>query len=460
MSSPNILLVFADQLRHRALGSSGNGIVRTPNLDRLAEEGAVFGRAFSSCPICSPFRGQLLTGRFAHANGVVDNEYELRRDEVTLAQALAGAGYRTGFIGKWHLGYGPYPEEKRYGFGYLAAYNCQHAYYDVACYENEDGPTKLKCWAPEGETSLAIRFMEEHQRRGGGSPFALVMGWGPPHWPYDQYPSEFDVYDPAEVDIPPNVPVQMEAFARKEIADYYGNVSALDAQMGRLMAALERLGIADNTIVCFTSDHGDHLSSHGYGKPFDRWMHHSMRASKATPYEESIHIPFLLRYPTRVRGGQRTETLLSSVDMMPTLLGLCGVEMPKGVQGHDLSHAVTGQDGTQPDSVYLQILGEGWPHRGKWVGFWRGVRTDRWLYARWHDNEYGPLLFDIENDAYEMTNLAGKPECRDVETKLEARLKEWMEATDDPFDTGARDPETGMLLLGQRFIHEKWERAV
>jgi arylsulfatase A-like enzyme len=283
------------------------------------------------------------------------------------------------------------------------------------------------------------------------------MSWEPPHWPYDHYPDEYKIYDPAKVDLPPNVPKQMADFARKEIADYYGNVSAIDAQMGRLMEALDRLGIADDTIVCFSSDHGDHLSSHGYGKPGDKWMHHTKRASKSTPYEESAHIPFIMRYPRRVQAGRHTNVMFGSVDVMPTLLALCGVGIPNGVQGHNLAHVATGKDGPEPpDSVYLMNMGPGWPYRGKWVGCWRGVRNHRWVYARWYNaNDHEPVLYDRKNDPYELKNLAGKPRFAKVRREMEARLKRWIAETNDPFETGKRDPKTGMLDMNFK-LQQRW----
>jgi arylsulfatase A-like enzyme len=455
MDRPNILYVFSDQQRYGTMGCTGNPVIETPHLDRLAREGVSYDRAFSACPICSPYRAQILTGRYAHANGVVDNEYALSDDQVTLAQALGAAGYRSAYVGKWHLGYGPYPVESRYGFSDMAAYNCQHDYYQTTYYRNEEGPYEMAGWAPSVETDLAIRWMQEHRTQEGTAPFFLMLSWGPPHWPYDQYPSEYQIYDPQTVDLPPNVPEQLAAFARLEVADYYGNISALDHEMGRLLAWLEESGLAEDTVVCYSSDHGDHLSSHGYGKPMDLWLHHSKRASKATPYEESIHIPFLMRYPRRVAPGCRTEVLFSSVDVMPTLLSLAGVGIPDGVQGQDLSHAALGMAGTDPDSVYLQILGPGWPHRGDWVGCWRGIRTQRWVYARWHRGGQ-VLLFDREQDPYEMDNLGGRPEFADMRATLEARLRQWMEEVRDPFDGGQREPDTGMLRLGQEFTPADW----
>ncbi|MBN1673489.1 MAG: sulfatase [Kiritimatiellae bacterium] len=457
MSRPNIIFIFSDQQRYSAMGCAGNEVVQTPNHDRLAAEGVCFDNAFSACPICSPYRAQVLTGRYSHKNGVLDNEYGLFPDQVTIAQALREAGYRTAYVGKWHLGYGPYPAEKRYGFDYMAAYNCQHNYYQVHYHENEEGPLDMKGWAPSCETDLAVGFLERHRAQSVDKPFFLMMSWGPPHWPYDQYPDAYRLYDPAQVDLPPNVPEQMAAFARREIAHYYGNVTGLDHELGRMLAWLDDRGLTANTIVCYSSDHGDHLSSHGYGKPMDKWLHHSMRASKATPYDESVHIPFLLRYPARVAAGQRADVLFNSVDVMPTLLGLAGVAPPAGMQGRDLSHTVLGIEGPEPDSVYLQILGPGWPHRGKWVGFWRGLRTKRWTYARWHGEET-VLMFDRDKDPWEMKNLAGNPGYADVQAELETRLKRWMADTDDPFETGERDPSTGILKLGQQFTNEKWVR--
>ena len=453
MSQPNVLFIFTDQQRHSALGAYNNSVIQTPNLDRLAQEGMTFDNAFSSCPICGPYRGQLMTGKFSHANGVLDNEYALSSDQTTIAQSFKQAGYHTGYIGKWHLGYGPYTEESRYGFDYMAANNCMHGYYSVAYHENEKGPINIDGWGPIEETDLTIQYLEQHK----DEPFCLFLGWGPPHWPYDKYPDEYDIYDPNTVDLPPNVPRQMADFARREMADYYGNITGLDAQMARLHEALNRLNLTDNTIVVFTSDHGDHLSSHGYGKPGDRWMHHSRRASKATPYNESIHVPFLIRYPNHIPANARTDALLCSVDLMPTLLGLCDIDIPDDVQGTNLAHIALAQDGPQNDSVYLQILGPGWPHRGKWVGFWRGVRTQQYVYARWRNHEHETVLFDCENDPYEMTNLAGNPDYADLQIQLEQRMQKWIHDTNDPFQIGQRDPGTGILQLGQKFIHEKWD---
>ncbi len=465
MNLPNILFVFADQLRYSAVGCSGNRIIRTPNFDRLAAEGVVFEQAFSSCPICSPYRGQVLTGNYSHVNGVICNEYRLFDNQRTLAHRLKEHGYRSAFIGKLHLGYGPYTPEKRYGFDDMIAYNSGHRYYELSYHRNEQGPIRMADYAPFEETALALNWIEEHRRQHAERPFCAVLGWGPPHWTtrnegfcYSQYPQEYRLYDPAKVGLPGNVPVQFRDFAAREIADYYGLVTSLDDCFGRLLEALDRMGLAENTIVCFSSDHGDHLSAHGYGKPDDLWMHHTLQLSKATPHEESIHIPFILRCPQRVRAGRRTRVLFNSVDVLPTLFGLCGLPAPDDVQGRDLSHAALGRDGDDPDSVYLQILGPGWPPRTKAVGLWRGIRTHQYTYARWHDRGGMRVLYDLSRDPLEMHNLIGDANHAGLADELEKRLRGWIRKTGDPFDTGVRLGETEMLQLGQaltsREMHE------
>ena len=235
-------------------------------------------------------------------------------------------------------------------------------------------------------------------------------------------------------------------------------VTSIDACMKEILDALDEWGLAENTIVCFSSDHGDHLSSHGYGKPGDGWMHHSLTGSKATPHDESVHIPFIMRYPARVEGNRRTGTMFNSVDVLPTLLGLCDVPIPDDVQGRDLSHAALGVPGEEPDSVYLQILGPGWPTRRKWLGLWRGIRTHQYTYARWKDRGGMRVLYNLKEDPLEMRNLIGNPEYAEVERQMEERLQRWIKETNDPFDTGKRLPITEMLDLGQAFSAKRWHQ--
>ena len=458
---PNILFVFSDQQRYSALGANGNGVIQTPVLDAMATEGMVCDNMFSNHPLCSPYRAILLTGRYGWQNLVIDNEYSPRRDIPTLPGTLREHGYGTAHVGTWHLGKGPYDDDNRYGLDYLAALaggRGRGAYFDRTYYENDEGPNFYGGWAPTNETDLAIQFIEKHLNARTDDPFAVFVSWRPPHWPYKQYPDKYNIYNPADMDVPGNVPDEMKAWAHQELADYYGCCTGLDAEMGRLLEALDCLGIKDNTIVCYTSDHGDHLSSHGYGKPSSRWLDESMRASKATPYEESCHVPFVVRWPDAIKAGTRTDAFFGAIDIVPTLLGACGVPLPEGLQGRDISSVWQGGE-APPDteltpggseSVYLQNMAHGWPNRDGWVGRWRGVRTQRYTYARWFANERGPWLFDRQEDPLEMVNLANSAEARPALQEMEERLHRWMEGTKDPFEYGRRGPR-GFLELGQEF---------
>ncbi len=463
MKQPHILFVFADQLRYDALACNGNTVVRTPNIDRLAREGVVFDQAYSSCPICSPYRAQVLTGNYSHVNGVMCNEYRLFDNQRTLAHRMKELGYRTAYVGKWHLGYPPYPEHRRYGFDDMLAYNCIHSYYEVSYYHNEKGPMPMVQFAPVVESELALDYLKRHGSGRNAAPVCLLLSWGPPHWNalrkprrYGDYPQQYNLYRPEQIELSPNVPIQFRDYSRRDTADYYGMVTALDASIGRIVEELDRTGLAEDTILCFTSDHGDHLNSHGYGTPGDQWMHHSLRGSKATPYTESCHIPFVLRYPARVAGNRRTDTFFNSVDVLPTLMELAGLQAPADVQGRSVAHAALGREGENPDSVYLQILGTGWPDRERWLGLWRGLRTRSHMYARWHDLGGRRLLFDVASDPAELRNLAGDPRHAELEARMETLLQEWTRKTGDPFDSGPRLPVTQMLDLGQAPITRDW----
>ncbi|MBI5722321.1 MAG: sulfatase [Planctomycetes bacterium] len=460
---PNIIYIFADQLRYSAVACNGNRVVRTPHIDRLAREGATFDEAYASCPICSPYRGNILTGRYAHANGVMDNQYKVWDDQTTIARVLREHDYRTAYVGKLHLGHGPYTTDKRrLGFDDMIAYNCIHDYFDVAYHHNERGPFRIREYAPRGETQLLLDYIQGHSKTREDQPFCVFLSWGPPHWTkcdghlddYACYPREYDVYNPQTVDVPGNVPIPLREYAKREIADYYAMTTSLDDCMGRILKALDEWGLAENTIVCFSSDHGDHLNAHGIGKEHFTWLPSYLRMNKGTPYEESVHVPFILRYPKRVAGNRRTETLFNSVDVMPTLLSLCDIPIPAAVQGKDISHAALDTPGTEPDSVYLQILGPGWPNRAVQVGLWRGVRTRRYAYARWKDRDGLRMLFDRKKDPLEMTNLADDPAYAQIAGEMESLLQRWMRETDDPFDAGTRLPQTNMLDLGQQLIDE------
>jgi arylsulfatase A-like enzyme len=428
---PNLLFVFADQMRGMDMGCAGNPQVQTPHLDRLAREGTRLARAYANCPVCSPSRAILLSGRHAIATGVVANDLPLPTDLPTIGRCLEAAGYRTAYIGKWHLDGVPRskwtpPGPRRHGFAFWAAYNCSHAYLRAQYYRDSPEPVAVAGYEPAAQTDLLLEFLET----GDGRPFAAFLSWGPPHDPYEQVPEEYARrYDPAALRLRPNVrpippgpgDLSRGRDPRQTLAYYYAHITALDEQLGRILDHLDRRGLARDTIVVFTSDHGDMLWSQG-------------RMMKQQPWEESIHIPLLLRWPGRVPAGRTVYDLIGVVDLMPTLLGLLGLPPPPGVQGTDLSAMVLGRVPGTVHEVYLydlvtvdQSLAQGIPE-------WRGLRTARYTYAR---TRQGPwLLYDNERDPYQLDNLVGRPEAAEVQRRLDAALDRWLHATGDPFVDG------------------------
>jgi arylsulfatase A-like enzyme len=419
---PNILFFFADQLRAQSLGCYGNQEVRTPNLDRLASQGLLFRNTLANSPVCCPARANMLTGKYTHANGMVANDLRLRESETTSAEILSRAGYRTGFIGKWHLDGGPRlpgfvpPGPRRQGFTFWAANECSHSHFRTQYFRDSPEPIPVERFEAEAWTDIAIDFLRDSRKE--NQPFFLTIAPGPPHDPYGAPDSYMKLYDPDKLTMRPNWRKADERTpGPKQIAAYYAAITAVDDQVGRLMKTLEELGLAEDTIVMFTSDHGDMLGSHG-------------RRLKRKPWEESIRIPGILRYPRRAKAGRQTDALFTQVDFAPTLLSLCGMDVPASMQGSDLAPVVTGARSEGPDSAFFQIFG---PYEGDGTeDGWRGVRTRRYMYARFRSKPW--VLYDLEADPYEMKNLAGEPSAASVQGDMEKRLAAWMRKTGDSWD--------------------------
>jgi arylsulfatase A-like enzyme len=415
---PNLVFVFADQMRFCEMGCAGNEYIRTPHLDRLAAQGVQLTNAFSSAPVCSPYRAQLLTGKYSNANGVPTNDVHMPETQDTIAKALRREGYATGYIGKWHLDGGrraPKNDPRsqgfvpaggaRQGFDFWAALECAHQYYHTHYFRDTPDPIPVNAYEPGVQTDIAIEFLKQRKDH----PFCLYLSWGPPHNPYEP-PEGYRTYSPAKVPLRPNVPREFEEEARRTLALYYGLISSLDENIGRITRALDDLNLTSNTILCFSSDHGDMHRSQGH-------------LLKQKPWEESAHIPFLLRFPKQIRGGQKRDLLFNSVDVMPTLLGLCGAAVPKEVQGMDLAEVLRGRQTKEPDSVYLS-LDSGELPRGA-GGKWRAVRTKESLYAIREGREW--LFYDLRKDPYEMRNLVDDRSAAAQKAQLRRKLEGWME---------------------------------
>lgn len=414
---PNILFVFADQLRGSSLGHIGQEPVLTPHLDAFASQGLRFTRAVANPPVCCPMRASLLTGLHPVAHGVVTNDVQLREEVTTIADVLRAHGYQTGYVGKWHLD-GPDrgcftpPGPRRHGFDYWAVSNCNHNYFEAFYYRDSPEPIWMDGYEPAAQTDLALDYLRVTRRQ--DKPFCLFLSWGPPHCPYDQVPSRFrELYDADTMPLRPNV-VNPN---REVIAGYYAHVSALDWEFGRLMRAVDELALSESTLVVFTSDHGDMLYSQNRG-----W--------KCKPWHESVIVPFIVRWPGRVPPAATESTPFGLVDVMPTLLGLCDAPIPREVEGADLSHLFLGRPGFRPSS---QIIHQ---HMCPWIfSFreWRGVVTETHTYARFHTEPW--VLYDDVEDPYQLHNLAGHAAKASLQAELASELDDWLERLDDRFET-------------------------
>lgn len=428
---PNLIFVFADQMRGMAMGCAGDPNAITPNMDKMAEEGIMFSNAYANNPVCTPSRACMLTGRYPITNRTITNDLPMPEDEITFGEVLKKEGYKTAYIGKWHLDGIPRDVftprgKRRHGFDYWAVWNCAHDYFNGKLFFDLQEPFSLKGYEPISQTDIALDFI----KRNSDQPFCLFLSWGPPHDPYHQVPEEYrQLYDPDKLKLPPNFLINSdfskyplsrldsENGAKRILADYYSAITALDHQLGRIINIVDELKLAENTIIVFTSDHGDMLFSQSSVK-------------KQQPYEESINIPLIIRWKGHIQKGIVSDILFSTVDFLPTLLSAMNIEHPEGIEGFDLSWTLFDEDGYSPDSIFLMDLVP--MDEGVMLGIneWRGIRTKKYTYAKWIDgNDW--VLFDNESDPYQLNNLVDNKDMSSIKKNLELELQRWMRQTND-----------------------------
>ena len=425
-AKPNIVYLLADQWRASATGYAGDPNVKTPHLDRLAKEGLNFRNAISVCPVCTPYRASLMTGRYPTSTGMFLNDAHLPDGELCIAEALKAAGYATAYIGKWHLdGHGRssyIPPERRQGWDYWKAGECDHNYNHSHYYtDNSDEKRFWDGYDAFAETKDAQQYIRDHAS--GGKPFVLLVSYGVPHFPHATAPEEYKaLYPPEKIKLPPNVPEAMQDRARQEAQGYYAHCTALDKCVGDVLATLAETGLAENTIVVFTSDHGEMLGSHGCPPKM-----------KQVSWNESAHVPFLLRYPA-IHGsrGRVVNMPLTTPDIFPTLLGLVGAAVPGTVEGDDLSGMIRSRREASDHAVlYMGVA----PFIARdFAKEYRAIRTSRYTYVRGLDGPW--LLFDDEKDPYQMDNLVAKLECAALCKELDGRLQVRLKRIGDDFRPG------------------------
>lgn len=426
---PNVIIILADQWRAQEVGYMGNTQIKTPNLDKLASESLIFENAITTMAVCAPWRASFLTGQYPLTNGVFYNDKPLPNEALTMAEIYKEQGYATGYIGKWHLnGHArdepsfsardlPVPKDRRQGFDYWKVREVTHDYNNSYYFDENDVKQTWEGYDVFPQTDSAISYIQKNKDQ----PFVLMLSYGPPHNPYFSAPKEFqDLYDASKLEVRPNVPLALQDSARKVMAGYYAHASAVDFAIGNLLDALDQAGVADNTILVFTSEHGDMLFSKGVLR-------------KQRPYDESIKVPMLVRYPAKFGSKSRmVKDPIGTPDLLPTLLGLSDISLPQSIEGKDFSsELLDGKDlGNEAALIMLPVPFHEWKFSNGGREF-RGIRTKRYTYVK--DLEGPWLLYDNEIDPYQENNLVNNPEFMELQNQMDAILMDKLKETNDTF---------------------------
>lgn len=468
---PNVLYVFPDQFRNHALEFWGeedfssfvnfkNDPVFTPNLNKFARESVVLTSAQSNCPLSSPHRGMLLTGMYPDGSGVPLNcnstrpISNLREDAIAISDIFSENGYDCGYIGKLHVDYptknnpqhqGMYvedrtlvwdaytPIERRHGFNYWYSYGTFNEHKSPHYWDTDGVRHEIQEWSPKHETDKAIEFLKD--KRNKSKPFFLMVSMNPPHSPYqsldDVMEEDYNLYKDTPIEdllVRPNINPKLKE-KQQCVPYYFASVTGVDREFGRILKTLEELGLDKNTIVVFTSDHGETMASH-------------LEDPKNSPYTESMNVPFLIRYPKKLKPHVN-DVLLSTPDIMPTLLSLAKLEkkIPNSVQGRNLSGYLKQDTNkkTAPQSVlYIRNIDGGKTEDGTVLNYFpiaRGVKTERYTLSLTIDRNKqlkNILFFDDKNDPYQMQNLS-TDEHKEVFTHLCKELSYLLKSADDPW---------------------------
>lgn len=461
MIRPNLLFIMTDQQRFDTLGANGNSVIQTPNLDRLATEGANLQQYVVNNPVCVPSRASLFTGRYPHSHGARNLQTYLPADEHFLAQVLKDAGYTVGMIGKEHFltdeqlrvfdVYSPYSHKKDVPWQDIDERD-DSAYRSAAM---EDSTADYPTSRIAEEVSAFLRKQDSDQ-----APFYLKASFPDPHTPFavpEPYASMYDPkeipMDPVKPDEWPNKPLGQrlirdrqhmdtasEAVMRKTAAIYYGMISFIDDAVGSILETLDECGLSDNTIVVFTTDHGEYLGSHGLIRKGYQF------------YDCLLHVPMILRGPT-ILPQVVDNTQAESVDVLPTLLELLDVPCPTGVQGRSLvprlrdesvehKDYVFAEAGMPSDRLLVSSLAE-WealatkPAPYYWaIGACQGkmIRSLEWKLCIYNSGE--GELYDLQTDPYELVNLFDHPDYQDTVREFKDHLLMWLFESEDPLPCG------------------------
>jgi arylsulfatase A-like enzyme len=473
---PNIVFIFSDDHTYQAIGAYGNTVAQTPNIDRIAQEGAILKNNFVTNSICGPSRATLLTGKYSHKNGYKRNDRTLFDiGQFLFPRALQESGYQTAYVGKLHLN--SFPE----GFDYWNILPGQGHYYNPDFINQKHDTVRYEGYVSDLVTKFSLDWLEN---RDPSKPFFITIGHKATHreWTpaledlgaYDQFnfplPETFyDEYKGRDAAAKQDMSIEttlrlkedlkidadfeqsnqykrltsaqrekiktyyqgvakdfyaqnlkgnalVEWKFQRYLKDYYATANALDRNIGRVMDYLKEKGLEENTVIIYASDQGFYLGEHGW---FD----------KRFIYEESLRTPFVIRYPGVIKPGTVVESLIANIDWAPTLLDLAGVKSPDEVQGKSFVPLLSGSSSAVPwrDAVYYHYYEFPEPHR---VSPHFGIRTDRYKLVRFYGGSDAWEFYDLQDDPNELNNLYGAGESPQI-AALKVRLKELIDEYED-----------------------------
>ncbi|MEM1098459.1 MAG: sulfatase-like hydrolase/transferase [Planctomycetota bacterium] len=451
--SPNILVFFTDQQRHDTTGVHGCPLDLTPHFDRLARAGTDVHYAFTPNPVCGPARACIQTGTYASTNGTYINGLPLTRDLPHLATLLNQAGYHTGYIGKWHLADdheepGPVPENHRGGYqSWLAANLLEMTSdeYHTRLWDESNEPVDLPGYRVDALADASIRFIEQRVREHANQPFMLMTSFLEPHHQnhVDDYPPPDGYRERYEgAWIPPDL-AALGGSSQAHLGGYFGMVKRIDEALGRMVDALKSLGVLDNTVIAFISDHGCHFKTRN-------------GEYKRSGHDASIRVPMML-HGGPFTGAGRIDQPVSLVDIAPTLLDIAGAAVPETMQGRSLIPLIERDPATTaswPDDAYTQVSEQCWG---------RAVRTKRWKYILLADETERAAeltgcfmsyreaeLYDLRYDPHELTNLVSSDAHTPVRDAMRQRVRRWWSRLGEP-DATIIEP-SNVRPMGQRRV--------
>jgi len=439
---PNFLFMITDDQRYDALGvvQKEQGVearwpwFQTPNMDRIANEGVRFRNAFVVHSLCSPSRAAFLTGQYGHRNGIVDNSTQLSSNVVNQAELLRGAGYKTAYVGKFHMAFQP----DRPGFDYVASYTSQGEYYGSTFLVNGK-PVKATNWVDDVATDYAIDFI----RTNHAQPWMMMLGFKTPHTPRQpperaRHRFDGDSVKPAvNLKSMPSYGKGQRAFKGEEVGkpvetdtdsfgsdpyllNYFRAISAVDDDVGRILDELDKLNLAEDTVIVFAGDNGYYLGDHGLG-------------DKRSAYDESMRIPMLMRYPRSGVHGKVIDDMVLNIDLAPTFLDLAGLTIPKEMQGQSWVPLLHGDDSHwRQEFMFVYLFERNLPATPPMLA----LRTPTAKLIEYPDRRAWTELFDLKADPYEQHNLANDPAHAALRKQLEKDLEAQKKKFGDPFAEG------------------------